>query len=75
MHKIMKYEDQQCMMVFLLKLKRHREKLLKDNNTSTQGHQQRTITTFFSLITPTHATCQSRATQLGSRLGHNKALQ
>ena len=30
----------------------HLGKLLKDNNTATQAHPQRTITTFFSPITP-----------------------
>ena len=32
----------------LLELKRHQGKLLKDNNTATQAHHQRTITNFFS---------------------------
>ena len=41
--------------LFLVELKRQRQKLLKDN-TAAQAHQQRTITTFFSSITPTHAT-------------------
>ena len=37
-------------------------------------HPQRTITTFFSPVTPTNATSQSRATQMGSRPGHNKGV-
>ena len=55
--KAMDYKDQQCLGLglFLLELKRHRENSLKDNNTATQAHQQRAITTFFSPITPTHA--------------------
>ena len=61
-----------CLGLFLLELKRHREKLLK--NTATQAHPQRTITTFFSPITPTTATSQSRDTQMGPRLGHNKGI-
>ena len=68
--KIMEYEDQRSLRLFLLELKIHREKLSKDNNTATQAHPQRTITTFFTLITPTNATRQSRAT----RLGHNKEV-
>ena len=52
----MEYEDQRCLRLFLLELERHREKLLKENNTTTQAHPQRTITTFFSPITPTNAT-------------------
>ena len=68
----MEYEDQRCLGLFLLELKRHWEKLLK--NTATQVHPQRTITTFFSPITPTNATSQSRDTQMGSRPGHNKGV-
>ena len=63
----MENEDQQCLGLFWLELKSHREKLLKDHNTATQAHQQRAIATFFSLITPTHATSKSRATQMGSQ--------
>ena len=66
------YEDQRCLGLFLLELKRHREKLLK--NTATQAHPQRTITTFFNPITPTNATSQSKDTQMGSRPGHNKGV-
>ena len=68
----MEYEDQLCLGLFLLELKRHQEKLLE--NTTTQAHPQRTITTFFSPITPTNATRQSRDTQKGSPLGHNKGV-
>ena len=50
--KVMEYENQWCLGLFLLEIKRHREKLLKDKNTTTQVHQQRTITTFLSPITP-----------------------
>ena len=60
--KVMEYEDQQCLLLFLLELKRHREKLLKDNNTATQVHPQRTIT----------ATTPSSDTQMGSWSGHKK---
>ena len=35
----------------------------------------KTIATFFSPITPTHATCQSRATQMGSQQVITKGLQ
>ena len=52
----MEYEDQRRLGLFLQELKKHKEKLLKDNITTTQAHQQRTNTTFFSPITPTHAT-------------------
>ena len=48
LHKVTEYEDQWCLGLFLLELKKHRESLLKDNNTATQAHQQRTITNFFS---------------------------
>ena len=44
----------------------HRLKLL-DSNPTIDPHQQRTMTTFFSPIAPTHATSQSRTTQVGSR--------
>ena len=70
----MDYEDQHCLELFLIELKRHKETLLKDNYTATQVHQQRTITTFFIPITPTHATSKSRATQMCSWLKHNKGL-
>ena len=43
-------------------------------HTTTQAHPQRTITTFFSPITPTNATSQSRDTQMGPRLGHKKGV-
>ena len=62
--KVMKYENQWCLGLFLLELKGHREKLLKDNNTATQSHQKRTITAFFSPNTLAHATSQSRSTQM-----------
>ena len=59
----------------MLELKRHKEKLLKDNNPATiQTHQQRTITTFFSPITPTHASSQSRAAQIDSKPGDCKGV-
>ena len=69
----MEYEDQRCLGLFLLD-SRDTDKLLKDNSTATQAHPERTITTFFSPITPTNATSQSRATQVGSRPGHNKGV-
>ena len=47
---------------------------MKDNSTATQAHPQRTIATFFSLITPTNATSQSRDTQMGSQPRHNKGV-
>ena len=34
----------------------------------------KTIATFFSPITPTHATSQARATQMGSPPGHYKGV-
>ena len=71
LRKVMEYEDQRCLGLFLLELKRHREKLLK--NTATPAHPQRTITTFFSPITP-NATSQSQDTQMGPRLGHKKGV-
>ena len=51
-----------------LELKRLMEKL-KDNNTTTQVHQQRTITTLFRPITH-HGASQSRATQVGFQPRH-----
>ena len=57
LRKVREYEDQRYLGLFLLELKRHREKLLK--NPATHAHPQRTITTFFSPITPTNATSQS----------------
>ena len=72
LRKVMEYEDQRCLGFFLLELKRHREKLLK--NTATQAHPQRTITAFFSPITPTNATSQSTHTHMGSRPEHNKGV-
>ena len=68
----MEYKDQRCLRLFLLELKRHREKLLK--NTATQAHPQKTITTFISPVTPTNATSQSGDTQMGSRPGHKKVV-
>ena len=65
---------QWCLGVFLLELKRHREKLSKDSTTATQAHPQRITTTFFSRITPTNALSQSRATQMGSQPGHIKGF-
>ena len=72
LHKLMVYEHQRCLGLFLLELKRHWEKLLK--NAATQAHPQRTTTTFFSPITPTNTTSQSRDTQMGSRPGHSKGV-
>ena len=70
LRKVIEYEDQQCLGLFLLELKGYREELLKDNNIATQAYQLRTITSSFSPITPNHATSQSRATQMGFPLGH-----
>ena len=70
--KVMEYENQLFSRLFLLELKRHTEKLLK-NRTSTEAHQPRTITTFFSPITP-HVTTQSRATQMGPQPIHSKGV-
>ena len=42
MCKIMEHEDEWCLWLFLLELKQHREKLLKDNSTTAEAHQQRT---------------------------------
>ena len=72
--KVMDYEDQRCLGLLLLELKRHREKLLKDNSTATQAHPQRTIRSFFSPIAPINATSQSRATQMRSQPRHNKGV-
>ena len=55
--------------VVLARTQEHREKLLKDSNTTTRAHQQRTITIFFRPISP-NATSQSRATQVDSQPGH-----
>ena len=70
----MENEDQRCLGLFLLELKRHMERLLKDNS-ATQDHQQRIITAFFSPITPTQAIIQSRATQMGFQLRHYKGVK
>ena len=59
---------------FLARSQETKGKLLMDNSTATQTHQQRTITIFFSPITPTHATSQSRAKEMGSRPGHCKGV-
>ena len=56
--KVMENTNQWCQGLLLLELKRHKEKLLKDNNTVIQAHRQRTIITFFIHITPINA-CQS----------------
>ena len=50
--------------------KRHREKLLKENNISTTTHQQRTITNFFSLMTLSQATRQPKNTFVESQTGN-----
>ena len=71
----MENEDQPGSGLFLLELNRHTEKLLKDNNnTATQAHQQRTIA-FFSPITSTHATSQSRPTQHSNTVTLDQALE
>ena len=57
---------------FLEELTGHRETFLKNNTTI--AHQQRTITTFFSLINTTHVTSQSRTTQMGCQPGHFKGV-
>ena len=63
-----------------MELKRHREKLLKDNTSTqahdtkigTQAHQQRLITTFLAH----HSSCYKsiKGYQMGSRPRHNKGL-
>ena len=60
--------------LFLLKRNKHKEKLLENNNTDRQALQQRTIITCFSPITPTQATSQSRATQVGAQIGQCKGV-
>ena len=59
--KVMEYEDQRCLGLFLLELNRCREKLLKEKSTATQAYQQRTIIIFFDPMT--HATSQLRNKQ------------
>ena len=59
-------------MTFLARAQETSGKLLK--NTATQAHPQRTITTFFSPITPTNDTSQSRDTQMGSQPRRNKGV-
>ena len=59
---------------FLARSQETKGKLLMDNSTATQTHQQRTITISFSPITPTYATSQSRATKMGSQPRHNKGV-
>ena len=59
LHKVMEYEDQWCLGLFLLELKRHKEKLLDENIKTISNHQYQTIMTFFSSISP-HAATQSR---------------
>ena len=49
---VMDYVNQQCSGLLLVEFKRHKEKLLKDYNRTTQAHQQRTMTTFFSQSLP-----------------------
>ena len=51
--------------VFLARTQETNGEIVEGNNTTTQAHQQRTSTTFFSPTTRTHATSQSRATQMG----------
>ena len=67
--KIMRIHKTIVLGLFLLELKRHREKLL-NNNTTTTAHPQRNSTTCFSSNT-FHAMNQSRATQVGSRPRHS----
>ena len=62
---IMEYDDYDAQ-GFSCQNPRDRDKLLKDNMTATQAHQQKTITTFFGPITPTNATSRARDTQMGS---------
>ena len=62
----MEYELKWCVGLFMLEVKRHREKMLKDYNTTT-AHQQGIITTFFSSIT-SHTTSQWRATHYSTTL-------
>ena len=58
---------------FLARTQETQVKLLMDSNTATQAKQQ-TIATFFSSVTPTHGTSQSRAAQMGSQPGHCKGV-
>ena len=58
---VVEYDDQWCIGFFLLELESHKERLLKDNNTTKQAHQQKTFMTLLSPITP-HASNQSWAT-------------
>ena len=55
LHKVMEYEDQMCLGLFLLELKRHEEKLFGQQynhaSSSTKNNHD-----FFSSLIPTHAT-------------------
>jgi hypothetical protein len=61
---IMEYKDQCCLGLFLPELRQHREKLLKENTTSTITCQQRTITNFINLVT----SCQNSMKEYISRV-------
>ena len=70
--KIMEFEDQPVPRNFLARTP-ETGKVVEDNIITTQAHPQRTITTFFSPISP-NSTSQSRATHMGSRPRHNKGV-
>ena len=77
LHKVMEYEEQWCLELFLQELKRHREKLLDENNKTTTNHQYQTIKTFFISISR-NATTQSRCHTSGVLLrillrGYNRS--
>ena len=74
LRKVTEYKGQQRLGLFLIELKRHTNKVLKDNHTTTIDHQQGTNKTFFSSITPL-ATSQSRTTQVGLNQDTQKGLQ
>ena len=48
--------------------------IVEDNNTTIKARPQITMTNFLSPITPTRATSQSRATQVGFLPGHYKGI-
>ena len=61
---------------FLARTQETQVKVLEGQEYShTSSFTKNVITTFFRPITPTNAKIQSRATQMGSRPGHNKDFE
>lgn len=73
--RIMKFEDQRCLGLFLLKLKRHRDNLLREQTATGLGAStQRSLKNFLNRISVTTTTPYPPITEPQNGEGHSRGV-